>query len=225
MTKKNESTPSTEDAVKKAKIVTYAEDWIGVQPSPYIRRAAEKTEAKEEVKPFVSPYEQIKQTAEEKSKEASNIFLAIYGEIINYSNIEPYYYHKIASNLDHADATFTLGRMYFNNQVSYEERKEAFYWYEQAAKQGSVEALFNMGCMFYYDEGQSRWYWHNCRENAFKCFQEAAEKGHAVAQFRIGYMYYKGRDDSWPSKCQWVDRDYEEATHWFEKAIESMKNF
>jgi TPR repeat protein len=80
----------------------------------------------------------------------------------------------------------------------------AFREYQKLADSGEVEALHNLGVMYYNGYGVYRDY-----AKAMKCFLTAAEQGIAGAQNNVGYLYAHG---------QGVRQDYVMAYMWFEIA-------
>ncbi|MDR0792541.1 MAG: SEL1-like repeat protein [Chitinophagaceae bacterium] len=65
--------------------------------------------------------------------------------------------------------------------------EKAFSKYRQAALEGSAEAQYNVGAMYYHGEGVSQDY-----KQAFQWFQKAAEQNDPDAQFNLGHMYEEG---------------------------------
>ncbi len=77
---------------------------------------------------------------------------------------------------------------------------------EDKAKEGDIEAQFNLGWMYSNGEGVPLDY-----NEAVKWYRKAAEQGNADAQYNLGLMYYKGEG---------VAQDYKEAAKWYRKAAE-----
>ena len=73
------------------------------------------------------------------------------------------------------------------------------------AKQGVVDAQYNLGWMYDYGKGVKKYY-----KNAVKWYQLAADQGHAGSQYKLALMYQKGRG---------VTRDYGVAVKLYEKAV------
>ena len=80
----------------------------------------------------------------------------------------------------------------------------AFREYQQLADSGEIEALHNLGVMYYNGYGVHRDY-----EKAMKCFLTAAEQGIAGSQNNVGYLYAHGHG---------VRQDYVMAHMWFDIA-------
>ncbi len=80
----------------------------------------------------------------------------------------------------------------------------AFVEYRQLADSGDIQALHNLGVMYYNGYGAALDY-----EQAMQCFLAAAEHGIAGSQNNVGYMYAHG---------QGVRRDFVKAHMWFDIA-------
>ena len=76
----------------------------------------------------------------------------------------------------------------------------------KAAKQGDVEAQYQLGKMFDDGDGVDQDF-----DKAACYYTDAAEQGHAEAQFQLGIMHGNG---------QGVTRDNAEVLHWFRRAAE-----
>lgn len=87
----------------------------------------------------------------------------------------------------------------------------AAWYFDQAARQGHVNAQFELAEMYQRgqgvdpDEGSAR-YWYG---QAADGYRKAAERGDANAQFRLGFLYEMGEG---------VEEDEAQAVRWFEKA-------
>jgi TPR repeat protein len=101
---------------------------------------------------------------------------------------------------------FMLGIKYENGEGVRKDDKEAFEWYEKAAKQGNVKAQYKLGSMYYNGQGIEK-----DDKEAFEWCQKAAEKGDAEAQYNLGMMYDNGEG---------VEKDNKKAFEWFQKATE-----
>lgn len=77
--------------------------------------------------------------------------------------------------------------------------------YVPLAKQGNVEAQYNLGVMYRAGRGVPQDY-----NEAGKWYRLAAEQGHAIAQFNLGWMYASGKG---------VPKDSVKAQMWFNIAI------
>ena len=83
----------------------------------------------------------------------------------------------------------------------------AFYWYQQAAQNGSASGMNNLGDCYYYGTGTSKdtkkaFYWH----------QKAAEAGNASGMNNLGDCYYYGTGTS---------KDTKKAFYWYQQAAEA----
>lgn len=100
------------------------------------------------------------------------------------------------------EVQYKLGCDYFlkNNY------NEAFYWYNEAAKEGNVDAIYSVGSCYFNGYGVPQ----NQKE-AFAWYYKAAEKDYVLGQFIIAYCYYKGFG---------VKQDLKKAVQWYQKAAE-----
>lgn len=78
---------------------------------------------------------------------------------------------------------------------------------KKAAEQGSLDAQFLLGGMYYYGQGLKRDY-----AETTAWFRKAAEQGNAVAQYYLGHIYSEGQEG--------VPKNYSEAVKWYRKAAE-----
>ncbi|MEK8020884.1 MAG: tetratricopeptide repeat protein, partial [Candidatus Parabeggiatoa sp.] len=78
------------------------------------------------------------------------------------------------------------------------------YWLEKSAKQGNVDAQYNLGIAYLNGKGIAKDY-----EKAADWWRKAAEQGNANAQNNLGVAYEKG---------QGITQDYEIAVNWWGKA-------
>ena len=82
---------------------------------------------------------------------------------------------------------------------------KAVEWYRKAAKQGSVDAQFNLGECYYEGTGVEK-----DAAKAVEWFRRAAEQGNdAEAQYYLGAYYYNGTG---------VEKDASKAVEWYRKA-------
>ena len=97
----------------------------------------------------------------------------------------------------------------YNLGVDYYQKKDydkAVYWFEKAAEQGIVEALYNLGVCYANGEGVSQDY-----TTAAYWYEKAAEQGYAKAQLNLGHLYFHYNGVG-------VKFDWEKALYWYEKA-------
>ena len=103
-----------------------------------------------------------------------------------------------------AFAQFQLGTMYEHGDGVGVDIDRAIFWYELAAKQGYVDAQFNLGNIYHAhvkDDRKSA-YW----------FEKAADLGDKEAQYNIALDYYEGIG---------VEKDLEKSFKWMEKAAKN----
>lgn len=169
------------------------------------------------------------------------------------------YNNSMANRQKSADsqAEFTDPVDQYNLGVDYYQKKDydkAVYWFEKAAEQGIVEALYNLGVCYANGEGVSQDY-----TTAAYWYEKAAEQGYAKAQLNLGHLYFHyngvGIKFDWEKALYWYEKaalqgnakaqtqtgllthlykkDYEKAKYWLEKAaaqgektaIESLERF
>jgi len=94
---------------------------------------------------------------------------------------------KQAAEQGHPFAQYSLGNYYRHVQRSDDDAA----WYQKAADQGYIEALYSL-------------------RTVESCLQ-AAERGHIRAQVQLGKSFFRGSG---------VERDYREAAKWYRKAAE-----
>ncbi len=80
----------------------------------------------------------------------------------------------------------------------------AFQELSPLAEQGNAAAQYNLGSLYYRDQGVEKDY-----AEAAKWYRKAAEQGNADAQYRLGDMYLFGR---------FFPKDFKIATEWYLKA-------
>ena len=80
----------------------------------------------------------------------------------------------------------------------------AYQEFSKLAQEGSAEAQFNLGNLYYTGKGVPQSY-----AQALVWYRKAADQGIAFAQASLGVMYYKG---------QGVAHDYAEAFKWYQRA-------
>ena len=65
---------------------------------------------------------------------------------------------------------------------------KAFYWFDEAAKNGFIDAMVNLGVL--YERGEGAVF---SREKAFYWYKQAADKGSPLGMAYLGGVYYQGR--------------------------------
>lgn len=111
---------------------------------------------------------------------------------------------RVLARRGNAAAQNCLANCYLEGIGVEEDYEEAFIWYQKAAEQGYVEALFGLGLCYVDGMGVEE-----DEEEAVKWFRMAAELGNADGQNWLAYCYEKGLG---------VDRNEEEAVRWYRKA-------
>lgn len=90
---------------------------------------------------------------------------------------------KLEEQGDNGQAEFQKGAEAYQAK----KFKEALDWMKKAADKGVVEAMFNLGVLYYQGEGAAK-----NDTTARNWYQKAADKGHPTAMYNLGYMYEKG---------------------------------
>ncbi|GBC22531.2 kinase-like domain-containing protein [Rhizophagus irregularis DAOM 181602=DAOM 197198] len=80
-----------------------------------------------------------------------------------------------------------IGRFYGIGIGIKKDVKKAFYWYEKAANNGNIVAMYNLG--HYYKDGDDVKKDYN---KAFKLFKQSAEGGYSNGITMLGYCYFNG---------------------------------
>ncbi len=105
------------------------------------------------------------------------------------------------------EAQYNLGLMYSKGKNTKKDDKQAFFWFQKAAEQGSSEAQVILGII--YREKQNY-------KQALHWLQKAAEQDQAKAQLTLGIMYAQGEG---------VTKNNKQAKEWFKKACDNnLKN-
>jgi len=99
-----------------------------------------------------------------------------------------------------AKAMNQIGDKYYKT----EEYQQARQWYEMAAADGNIEAMWNLGVIYEFGKGVVQDY-----QQARQWYEKAAAAGYAAAMNRLGVLYAYGRG---------VTQDSRQARQWFEKA-------
>ena len=110
----------------------------------------------------------------------------------------------LSSNTNYSKVFNNLGCYYLDNESADDNYGKALFWFNVAAKQENVKALYNLGWM----------YSHGIMKNdqaAFEAYLKAAEKGDMDAQLNVSRKFYKGIG---------VTQNYDKAFYWVKKAAE-----
>ena len=62
-------------------------------------------------------------------------------------------WYKKSSELDHPEAPYNIGLMYYNGQGVAQDNKQALFWYRQAAEKSHIEAQFLLSAMYALGQG------------------------------------------------------------------------
>jgi TPR repeat protein len=115
--------------------------------------------------------------------------------------------HGIELSPEHAMLQFALGQAFDAGLGVEKDDSQAIGWYQKAAKQGLVAAIFLLAQKLEFGEGIQR-----DSEQAIQWYRIAAEGGLPEAQFALGEHYLCEEDP--------VTNHWEEAAFWFHKAAE-----
>lgn len=111
---------------------------------------------------------------------------------------------EIASEVGNSDATFYLGKIYFDTAESDSDMIKARYYFEKLRNSDHAEALFYLASIYDLGLGVPQSY-----EQSFALYQKAAGLGYAPAAYNVGFMYENGES---------VDIDLIEASNWYNEA-------
>lgn len=98
-----------------------------------------------------------------------------------------------------------------------EDRKAAFVWFERAAEQGSVEALYELSGCYLRGEGTPPF-----PEKALELLKKAADAGYMLAQYDFGMLYLNGKIIMTGKE---IPKDEVLAVKWLLKAAEQGDSF
>lgn len=110
-------------------------------------------------------------------------------------------FRAAATEGDSAVAQIYLGFMYYEGQGVEKDRREAFRWFDRAARKGMALAQYNLGMMYADGQGVMQDY-----SQALNWFNLAAAQGFPEAQFRLGRMFERGLGvtPSVPETVRWM---------------------
>lgn len=103
-----------------------------------------------------------------------------------------------------AKAQYKVGEMYEKGRGTPKDAKQAFNWYQKAAKQNYMKAQYKLGYMYFKGVGVSK-----DRTKAYALLQKPAEKGNVRAQYYLGRLYAGGLG---------VEKDSEQALLWYSRS-------
>jgi uncharacterized protein YgiM (DUF1202 family) len=104
-------------------------------------------------------------------------------------------------------AQYKVGVLNTNSQFHQPDFEQAVYWYRQAARQGHIQAQYNLGHQYLLGIGVNK-----NEGSAMKWWLEAAKQDHSLAQFNIGRAYYLGIG---------LEQDHKKSKHWFSRAADN----
>lgn len=111
---------------------------------------------------------------------------------------------EVASEAGNNDATFYLGKIYFDTAESDSDMIKARYYFEKLRNSEHAEALFYLASIYDLGLGVPQ-----SSEQSFALYQKAANLGYAPAAYNVGFMYENGEA---------VDIDLIEASNWYNEA-------
>ena len=118
-------------------------------------------------------------------------------------------YLTIIADCGYPDMQYELGYLYSEfdcKKMGWRSRKhEAAHWFEKAAVQGNVEAMYMLGTIY----DSCGWGIRHYQKRAFVWFKRAAELGHDEAMFSLCWCYKIGRG---------TKKNRAKALEWAEKA-------
>ena len=99
---------------------------------------------------------------------------------------------KPLAEAGNADAEYALGTMYSQGRGVLRDARMAAHWYEQAARQGHVEASFSLGFLLFYGVGSDGQATPPDPAAGLPWIEAAATHGNAAAQYFLGAAYWVG---------------------------------
>ncbi|KZN52931.1 tetratricopeptide repeat protein [Pseudoalteromonas luteoviolacea] len=128
----------------------------------------------------------------------------VYRESEQFKNLEKAAeYFQVSYSRGYKDCAFELGYLHHRTKLQTELAK---YWYGIAAKQGSADALNNLGMMYNNGDGVAVDY-----ELARSYFEQAIELGSNLSFGNLGSLYESGHG---------VEQDYSEAISLYQQGVE-----
>lgn len=131
-----------------------------------------------------------------------------------YKEAYPIFFLNRNSKYFTADAQNKLGILYARHhhpfQKGYDSSEDALKWFSKAAERGNVDAITNIGILYFHKSSLSNYNSDVQYEKALKWFIKAAERGSVTAHYRIVVMYYNGKG---------VEESKREALKWLHKGV------
>ncbi|MCG7548045.1 tetratricopeptide repeat protein [Pseudoalteromonas sp. Of7M-16] len=112
-------------------------------------------------------------------------------------------YFQVSYVRGYKECAFELGYLYHRSKP---DTQQALRWYQVAAKNGSRDALNNLGMMYNNGDGVDIDY-----SRAKSYFEQAVELGSRLSFGNLGSLYELGKG---------VERDYDKAIYWYQKGID-----
>jgi len=101
------------------------------------------------------------------------------------------------------DVLYLLGIMYDFGRGVEENKEYALQYYKEASDKGSIDALYNIGCIFEDN---------NDYNTAVRYYSLAAKQNHSYACYNLGLMYLEGNG---------ISKDIHNAVYYLEKAAQN----
>jgi len=105
---------------------------------------------------------------------------------------------------------YDIGNMYLKGQGTARNEKEAFKWFNTAAKKGYARAQYKLGYLYHRGEGAKK---NNSR--AFNWVSKSAQQGYKPAMYYVGKLYAEGEG---------VVQDINKALEWHKKSYAAGYN-
>ena len=118
---------------------------------------------------------------------------------------------RLAAEQNHIEAMHEMGHWYFLGVegIFVQDFKKAFYWFEKSALKGYANAQSDLARMYFLGYGMKR-----DLGKALYWYEKAALQGHLSSQIGLVKIYIEGG--------QGVEKNYDLAWHWREKAISQI---
>lgn len=106
---------------------------------------------------------------------------------------------KMENEIKEMYSTINKARAYYQEN----KYEDAFEWLNKAAEEGNLNAMYDLGNMYFYGIGVEKDY-----EKSFKWYKQAAEDKHIDAEFKLGLMYMSGYgiEENFYKACWWITK-------------------
>ena len=108
-------------------------------------------------------------------------------------------------------AQYQLGMLYYIGKGVKEDEKVAVEWLSKSARQGNVEAMYQLGNAFTFGNETPRLV-ADADVEAAQWYYKAAKAGNADAQYSLGLLFMAGKG---------VEKNDKEATYWMQLAAKN----